>query len=243
MLTPNLDDAFYPALAIFAKSLGIPAEWFLNFFFLESRFDPSAWNGRYAGLNQIDSHYLSNVLNIDADDYRTWSASEQLTRVIAPFFKGQLATYLSGSLPASPGVLYALNLFPNSVKTRGDSPDTVIIDRDASDPGEVRAYYANSNKGVPDKNGNCGLDYDCNGVITISDLDAKLADLATSPTYKAALAKLYAAGASPFVQLVTRKLTAGQMILAYGLSGVFFATLAVVAAKAYLPHEKRPAYR
>ena len=242
--SPNLDAAFFPALATFGNSLGVPAEWFLNFFLLESQFDPSAWNGRYAGLNQLDSHYLDKVLHIDATDYRTWSASEQLVHVIIPFFKGQLRTYLGSELPTSPGVLYALNLFPNAVKTRGTSPDTVIIDSNSSSPDEVRAYYANSNNGTPDRNGHCGLDYDCNGVITIADLDAKLADLTKLSVYQAALKELYAAGATPWVSppqwvvnLVTHKLTLGQMILAYGLSGVFFAALGAAGIRAYNRYE------
>jgi hypothetical protein len=199
VLTPNLDEAFYPALWTFANSVGVPAEWFLNFMFLESRFDPSAYNGKYAGLNQIDQNYLQNHFHVDVNDYRTWLASDQLTKVIGPFFKGQLA-YL-GHTPRSAGVLYALNVYPGSLKSRGDSPDSVVISKFADEStkagrDEVRAYYANANGGKPNAQGHCGLDWDCSGDITVGDLDAILDSLASTSLYQTYLKKLHEYGNS-----------------------------------------------
>jgi hypothetical protein len=234
-LVPNLDDAFYPMLVNFANGVGVPAEWFLNFLYLESRFDPTAFNGRYAGLNQMDMYELPKY-GTNLDDYRAWTASQQLQGVVIPFFKAQLK-YLSKP-PRSPGVLYALNLYPLSLKTRGDAPDSVIIGRDSSNPKEVQAYYANANKGMPDSRGHCGLDFDCDGEITVQNLDEKLAELTHSNEYRVALAKLYAAGATPWQGLpaVANTFTTGQKIVGYGLASLFFATVATLGVTAYLHH-------
>lgn len=176
---PNLDAAFFPALVDLGHQTNTPPEWFLNLFYLESRLDPKAGNSLgYVGLNQIASAYLRKM-GVNPADYRTWSASRQLTEVAGPWLKNQVLGYLKKT-PKSPGVLYALNFYPLSVKTRGDNPDSVIVSKFASSPSEVNAYNKNS-----------GLDYDKNGTITISDLDAKLASLAREAPYQAELKKLY----------------------------------------------------
>lgn len=167
----HLDRDFWPALLKLGAETGTPPEWFLRFFYLESRLDPSAANKYgYVGLNQLGSSYLRRH-GIDPADYKTWLASQQM-KVIAPFMKAQLR--LLSAPPTSPGVLYALNLWPAGVK-RGTSADTVLIRSNSTDPYEVKAYNANR-----------PLDYDGSGAITIGDLDAVLNRLAGARDYQAA---------------------------------------------------------
>lgn len=190
----NLDEAFFPQLFIAGKTLGVPAEWLLNVFYLESRLNPHIGNALgYVGLNQLASSQLVNTFHVDPSSYLGWSASEQLQSVITPWYANTIRTFGRG-VPSSPGVLYALNLFPNSVKTRGDSPSTILISKTASSQQEINAYYANANRGVANSLGNCGLDFDCSGAITIGDLDNFLLQLTKDKAYQQALAKLYQYG-------------------------------------------------
>lgn len=206
----KLDADFFTKLRDYSRDLGVPADWMLLVFYLESRLDPQAHRpgSNYWGLSQINGKYLHDDFGVDPNDYGSWSASEQLD-VIMPWYAATLMHYL-GHTPSSPGVLYALNLAPGVVRTRGDGADVVLY---ASPSIE---YQKNS-----------GLDVDKNGTITIGDLDTFMQGLAKQPAYRAAVAEL---GVSR-VEVTTKH----QIILgaALGLAGV----LGAVATKMVL--EKR----
>lgn len=178
----SLDDPFFPALVRLGQETSVPSEWYLALLYLESRFQPEICNAYgYCGLNQMSSKYLRDSLHIDPADYRTWSASRQLTEVIAPWYKRVIHDMLGTKIPRSPGVLYALNLYPASVKNRGDRPETKIIDGSSSDAYERKAYEANK-----------ALDVNKNGAIEIVDLDQFLAGLTKQAAYQKELTRLRA---------------------------------------------------
>jgi hypothetical protein len=166
-LAMNLDKAFYGDLVAYAKGIGVPAEWFLRIFYLESGLDPSSDNGSFVGLNQMSKGYLTNR-RIDPSDYKTWPASKQLTDVVGPWYESTIDQYL-GKVPRSVGVLYALNLAPGIVKEKGDNASVALYSAPDS------RYYANK-----------GLDLNGNGSITIGDLDAFLAKKALEAPYQSA---------------------------------------------------------
>jgi hypothetical protein len=219
----NLDAAFYPALVQAGNTLGVPAGWLLNVFYLESRLNPQIGNQYgYVGLNQLASSQLKQTFGVNPSDYLAWPASQQLTQVILPWYQNTIKVFGRGT-PRSPGVLYALNLFPNSVKTRGDSEDTVLISSRASSSYEVAAYYANANGGKPNSRGNCGLDFDCSGQITIGDLDNFLAQLTADKAYQSALATLNSYGGASSVSLPASGTTFVQALLTtIALGGIGF---------------------
>jgi hypothetical protein len=171
-MNQGLDAAAYPALIALGQAAGVPPEWFLLALYLESRLetDPPG-NGSYAGLSQINNSYLT-AYGLTRATYVALPASQQITRVIMPWYLATIRTYL-GHTPRSPGVLYALNLAPSVVKTSGDAPGVVLYASPSS------SYTKNQ-----------GLDVTHDGQITIADLDSFMANLATQPAYQAALQTL-----------------------------------------------------
>lgn len=175
----NLDAAFFPALNALGNAAGVDPAWFLTALYLESRLQTNpAGNASYAGLSQISNAYLASY-GLTRAEYVALPASEQVTRVISPWYLATIQNYL-GHAPRSPGVLYALNLAPGVVKTKGDAASVVL--------------YASPS---PNYSSNSGLDVTHDGAITISDLDVFMQGLTTQPDYQAALAELRSYQAAP----------------------------------------------
>jgi hypothetical protein len=180
MTTTNLDQAFYPALRQLAHDVGVPPSWFLLIFYLESTLNPASHtpNTRYYGLNQMDRDELARR-NVVPEEYLTWPASVQMNGVITPWYVSTVRSYGRGKVPASPGVLYAYNLAPGNVYTRGQTEDTVLYAKAGPTAFETSAY-----------NQNAGLDVDHSNTITIRDLDTILLRKAREAPFRIALAEL-----------------------------------------------------
>lgn len=155
---PDLDSNFWPQLASLAQACyGVPQEWLLRIFYLESTLNPHIGNSLgFCGLNQIASSYLRNQFGVQPSEYLTWSASKQVSDVISKWYPATIRDFL-GRKPRSIGALYALNLAPGIVKARGDAPEVIL-------------YQAPDNRYVQ----NSALDRNRDGAIRISDLDVFL---------------------------------------------------------------------
>lgn len=192
----NLDAPFYPALAAYAKGLGIDPEWFLRVFYLESALNPASTNGRFRGLNALDKDEIARR-GVDPDAYLGWTASAQLTKIAGPWYADTIRGYL-GRVPRTIGGLYALNLAPGIVKQKGDASDVVL-------------YASPDNRYVQNK----GLDVDGDGRITIADLDRFFVNKAKEQPYAAPRAELakYGGGAGaggvPWLELTVAALLGG----------------------------------
>jgi hypothetical protein len=203
---PNdLDDAAFPAIVELAKALGVPPHWVLLVFYLESRLNPHVGNSAgYVGLNQLKGSYLRSQFGVEPAAYLLWSASEQIKKVISPWYLDTYAMF-SPAVPTTAGGLYALNIGPARVKSGGYSPGTVI-------------YKS------PEKNytSNKGLDFNKDGTITIGDFDAFLTRLAEEAPYKAAAAKLatYVQTKPAAATTSTSTSNAGKIVLGIALAGL-----------------------
>lgn len=182
----HLDSAFFPALLRWSSSVGVPPNWGLLIFYLESGLNPAARNAfGYEGLNQIHESYLRRFFGIDPVAYLSFTATEQLTRVAGPWLAREIRDNL-GRAPRSVGSLYALNFWPAGVRAHGDGPSSVLVRANSSDPHEQRAYQANR-----------GLDFNHDGTITISDLDLLFERISKQPAYQAAERMLLATQPGP----------------------------------------------
>ncbi len=187
---------FYPALVRWGSANKTPPDWMLQVFYLESRLNPHIGNALgYVGLNQLASTYLRAQFGVDPTDYLTWQASEQLERVIGPWYARARAQFLGGRAPRSPGTLYALNIAPARVLSQGDSPSSVMY------ASPSREYQANA-----------GLDDNHDGQITIGDFDAFMAKLTTQAPYKAARAELAKYETPPATSSTARGFLADALI-------------------------------
>lgn len=165
--------AFFPKLIAWGAANSVPPEWMLTVFYLESRLNPHIGNALgYVGLNQLASAYLRAQFGVDPVDYLTWQASQQLEKVVGPWYGKAIKQFL-GRPPRSPGAVYGINIAPARIQSQGDGPNAVMY----SSPS--REYQANA-----------GLDVNHDGVITVGDFDAFMDKLTTQAPYKAALAEL-----------------------------------------------------
>lgn len=211
----SLDDEFFPSLRILAAQLGVPPQWFLNLIYLESRFQTTAHRpgSQYYGLTQLNAADIVKE-GVDPNGFLTWSASDQL-RIIGPWYIATARAYLpQGGTISSPGVLYALNLAPGSVKNNGTSQNAVMYA--APSP----YYYANAG-GYNHANG-WGLDFNRDGTITIGDLDLFMSKLTRESAYLKNLARLDL-GTVPTGTANKTLLLAG-LGLVVGVGGALFAT-------------------
>ncbi len=176
-----LDDASYPLLWKLAIDTKTPPEFFLAVMASESGLRPSVPNlagADYYGINQIAGSYLK-ARGITPATYLSWPASQQLSQIVVPYFKGQLAWW--GKPIRSPGVLHSLALCQPDM-SKSDDPARVLAPVTGS-PCGAAAYAANK-----------GLDFDSSGDITIGDLDASLAArVIGKQPYQAAYDRLYSA--------------------------------------------------
>lgn len=176
---PNLDDAFFPELRVWAAKMQANPADVLAVLYGESGLNPMSPGhvAAYEGINQMNQPYL-RAHGIDPADYLTWPASRQMREVAGPFLLDMVQRWLKKPV-RSAGVLEALNLYPANVATRGDAPGSVLIDSQAASPGERAAYQANK-----------ALDQDGDGKITIADLDTWLGKRTRDAAYQRELARL-----------------------------------------------------
>jgi hypothetical protein len=152
---------------------GIRPEWVLPVLYAESGFHPEALNGAgYSGINQASTDKLTSM-GIDPADYRTWPASAQFSRVVAPMLAGLVRAY--GPLRSGTRV-YQANFLPATLATAVRLQS--VLASQASDP---RHWYRD----------NASLDWRHVGVIRVSDLAHSIEDAAMSPAVVAAIAAAY----------------------------------------------------
>jgi hypothetical protein len=210
----SLDAAAYPAIVNLANAIGVPPNWFLAIFALESGLSPNpAGNQSYAGISQLSVAQLQAApYGIDPATYRSWPASQQITQVVSPWYQRAVAAAKLAAPPDSVGALYAFNLAPGIVAAQGDDESVVLYSSPSA------AYTSNK-----------PLDFDGNGAITIGDLTNFLQQrIMTRAPYTTALPLLN--NVTPGNPLSpTGPLTAPKVLL-YG-SALF---IAAAAAYAYL---------
>jgi hypothetical protein len=170
-----LDADAYPAIVALASAIGVPPEWFLAIFALESGLSPNpAGNQSYAGISQLSVAQLESTFHVDPATYRSWPASQQIVEVVTPWYERAVNAAKLGRPPQSLGALYAFNLAPGIVASKGDDDDVVLYASPSS------AYTSNK-----------PLDYDGNGAITIGDLTDFLQNkIMTRQPYTGALPNL-----------------------------------------------------
>jgi hypothetical protein len=200
----SLDDASYPLLWQLSEATHTPPEYFVAVMWSESSLNPAQKNAAgadYYGLNQHKGHRVRPTgydgslesLGIDPADYLTWSASQQLSRVVVGDFKGYYAALKNppGGF-SGPGVLYAMNFLSGRVMQNGQAPDSVLAaSGEAPDPrwnGQNVTWY-DQNK---------GLDFNNDGVITVGDLDMHMCQKVLNQSdYQAVVKRLYADPSAP----------------------------------------------
>jgi len=181
-----LSDAFFAKLAELGERHATDPGVFLDVWNAESFLDPRAENpaSHAQGLNQMMRTTLEG-LGAPAD-FKSLAGEDQLPWIERLIVSGER---LNGGPFRSAARYYHSNYFPRTMY-RGQSPATVVVASDATDPDE-RAAYA----------GNSGMDPSGKGRITYADLTAflNLAKNRNRLTYEAARARLALAmrGATP----------------------------------------------
>lgn len=149
---------------------GIRPEWLLPTLNFESGLNPSADNGvGYYGLNQISGSQLG-AMGIDPQDYKTWASSEQLSRVVGPYFEALVNRF--GPLRSATRVEQA-NYLPATLASARRLGDVV-----SSYPS---AFYTD----------NRVFDHGGKGYITVGDLGETMAKSAASAGVQNALRQTY----------------------------------------------------
>ena len=117
---PSFGDALWRV----SDQLGIRPEWQLPVLYLESRFNPASTNpDGCVGLNQLCPGTFAKYVSVPTDQYKTWTASEQLSGPIFNYWRdalesgpirsstrlmlSQLGQTLLGTKPALDSVVYA----------------------------------------------------------------------------------------------------------------------------------------
>lgn len=172
-----LSDAFFAKLAELGERHATDPVVFLDVWNSESGLDPRAENraSHAQGLNQMMPKTLQG-LGAPAD-FKSLAGEDQLPWIERLIAGGER---LNGGPFRSASRYYHSNFFPRTMY-RGQSPDTIVVAGDATDP-EERAAYA----------GNAGMDPAGKGRITYADLTAflNLAKNRNRLTYEAARARL-----------------------------------------------------
>jgi hypothetical protein len=172
-----LSDAFFTALADLGERHATQPAVFLDVWNAESGLNPRAENpsSHARGLNQMMPKTLDG-LGAPAN-FNGLAGEQQLPWIERLIVGGES---LNGGPFRSAERYYHSNFFPRTMY-RGQTPATVVVASDATDPVE-RAAYA----------GNAGMDPASNGRITYADLAAFLnrAKNGNRLTYEAARARL-----------------------------------------------------
>jgi hypothetical protein len=151
---------------------GIRPEWQLPVLYLESGFDPSIVNSiGCTGLNQFCPNAAGQYVYVPVpiDQYRAWSASEQLAGPILAYWRDALRY---GSIRSATRLMLA-QLGP-ALLASATSLDSPVY------AAPSRAYAANS-----------GFDVDGKGYFTVGDLAAAMARASASSAVRQALANAY----------------------------------------------------
>jgi hypothetical protein len=182
-----LSDAFFATLAALGQRHATDPVVYLDVWNSESGLDPRAENraSHAQGLNQMMPKTLQG-LGAPAD-FKSLAGEDQLPWIERLIVAGE---HLNGGPFRSAARYYHSNFFPRTMY-RGQSPETVVVAGDATDPEERAAY-----------SGNSGMDPGGKGRITYADLTAflNLAKNRNRLTYEAARARLELAtrgGGSP----------------------------------------------
>jgi hypothetical protein len=154
-----LSDRFFANVALMGQRRNTNPDFYLNAWCVESGLNPSAVNphGGARGLNQMMPATLQS-LGAPAN-YETLTGEDQLPWIERLIAGGEA---LNGGPFESAARYYHSNFFPRTM-SRGASPRTVVVARDAVDADERAAYAANT-----------GLDTDGDGRITLADLASVL---------------------------------------------------------------------
>jgi len=205
----SLSDLFFAKLADLGERHATDPVVFLDVWNSESGLNPNAENpsSHARGLNQMMPKTLeglgapANFNELAGEDQLPW-----IERLIAS------GEGLNGGPFRSAERYYHSNFFPRTMY-RGQSPTTVVVASDATDPVERAAYAANA-----------GLDPAKTGRITYADLAAFLnrAKNGNRLTYEAARARLAAAMRGP---TPARAAAAGPLPVLVAL-GVFVTAVA-----------------
>jgi hypothetical protein len=170
----GLDPGAYTALWELSDAIGLRPEYLLPVLAYESSFDPSADNGAgYYGINQESGDQLQ-AMGINPQDYKTWSAGQQIRTVVAPRYKDLVRRF--GPIESG-AKAYQGNFLPETLAT-AKSLSSVLASRD-NDPYH---WYRD----------NPTLDVNKDGFITVGDLADLVTREAGDPFVKDAIARAYA---------------------------------------------------
>jgi len=117
--------AFGDALWKVNNQLGIRPEWVLPVIYLETAktFDPSIVNRiGCVGLNQFCGTTYAHYVSVPVEQYRTWTASEQLSGPIFEYWKDALR---SGPIDSAARLMVAQ--LSHSALSRATSPSSIIF--------------------------------------------------------------------------------------------------------------------
>lgn len=128
--------AFSNALWDLYKRGGPRPEFLIPVLSYESGLNPAADNGvGYYGIGQNQASFIQANAGVDPQTYKSYSASEQLSRVVTPYFLGVVSRYG----PLTSGVqVYMAEFYPASL-TYAKGLDDVIVSTSHDDA----AYEAN----------------------------------------------------------------------------------------------------
>jgi hypothetical protein len=158
---------------------GIRPEFLIGVLAYESGLNPSLPNqagAPFYGIGQNSAGFIAQ-LGIDPGDYLTWPASQQLSTVVRPYFRSQVATFG----PLTSGIrVYQAEFYPASLKYATGLDDIIVSASSAS--GQDRAAYA----------ANAGFDKNGKGYISPRDLGAAIASQVSKPYVQKAIADTYA---------------------------------------------------
>ncbi len=171
----TLSDRFFTNLAALGARRGSDPAIFMNVWCVESGLNPRAMNPSGArGLNQM---MPATLVSLGAPaEFENLSAEAQLQWIEKLIASGERR---NGGPFESAARYYHANFFPVTM-ARGNTPNTVVAAKDATDPRERDAYTFNR-----------GLDADGDGKITLTDLATVLERV--RPKYQDAFARLDAA--------------------------------------------------
>jgi hypothetical protein len=159
--------------ALYDKT-GIRPEWILPTLHIESGFDPSLPNGAgspYYGIAQNGLRDITAAGAASAEEYLTWSAEDQLARVVTPYFVRLVK--LEGPLRSGIRV-YQGNYLPGTLRTARLLISVIAV------------------RGTPAYDKNRVLDPLGQGAVTVAGLGLVVSQHAATPDVQAALAMAYA---------------------------------------------------